>query len=70
MFLVPTGAVLGVAQMLSPLAWGLQPFRFVTLHKDDQSRLTTAIQSALEQRAREDRQNLRDRAQIEKHRSW
>jgi hypothetical protein len=70
MFLVPTGSVLGEAQMLCPLAWSAQAFRFLTLHDDDESRLKAAIQSALERSAREDKHSRRDHAQIEKHRSW
>ena len=31
MFLTPRGAVLGAVQMLSPVSWNLQPFKFVGL---------------------------------------
>ena len=70
MFIAPTGSVLGVAKMLSPVAWGLQPFRFVTLRDDDQSKLKAAIQSCLEKTAHADRQSRRDHLQIEKSRPW
>jgi hypothetical protein len=70
MFVAPTGSVLGVAKMMSPVAWGLQPFRFVTLHDDDQARLKAAIQSSLEKAARDDQQSRRDHLQIEKSRTW
>ncbi len=70
MFLVPKGSVLGVAKMLSPVTLGLQPFRFVALRDDDHWRLRAAIQSSLEQSARDDKRNRRDHEQIEKYRSW
>jgi hypothetical protein len=47
MFLTQTGSVLGTAEMLSPVSWSLQPFRFVALEEDDQRRLRTVIQSSL-----------------------
>jgi len=70
MFVAPTGSVLGVAKMLSPVSWGLQPFCFVTLRDDDQSRLKAAIRSSLEKAARDDQQSRRDALQIEKSRPW
>jgi hypothetical protein len=70
MFVAPTGSVLGVARMLSPVSWGLQPFCFVTLRDDDQSRLNAAIQKSLEKAARDDHQSRRDALQIEKSRPW
>ncbi len=47
MFLTHTGAVLGAAEMLSPVTGTQQPFRFVSLPVDDRRRLGAAIQSAL-----------------------
>lgn len=44
MFLTAGGSVLGGAEMLSPVADALQPFRFVSLAVDDQRRLGTLIQ--------------------------
>jgi len=63
MFLTSSGSVLGAAEMLSPLSWRLQPFKFVSLYEDDQRRLQSAIQSSLDQ-------SRRDVAQMERHRAW
>jgi hypothetical protein len=49
MFLTSKGSVLGAAEMLSPLSWGLQAFKFVKLYGDDEQRLDAAIQSSLKQ---------------------
>jgi len=48
MFLTHTGAVLGTAEMLSPVTGTQQPFRFVSLPMDDRRRLGEAIQSSLD----------------------
>jgi hypothetical protein len=50
MFLMHTGAVLGAAEMLSPLTSKQQPFRFISLPVDDRQRLGAAIQSSLNQK--------------------
>jgi hypothetical protein len=63
MFLTRRGSVLGAAEMLSPVTWGLQAFKFVRLYDDDEVRLQAAIQSSLDQ-------NRHDRGQIEKYRAW
>ena len=63
MFLTRGGSVLGAAEMLSPVSWKLQPFKFVRLYDDDQRRLQTAIQSSLDQ-------NRRDVGQMERFRAW
>ncbi len=55
--------VLGSAEMLSPLSWSLQPFRFVALADDDQDRLKTVIQRSVEQ-------NRAGHGQIERSRAW
>jgi len=47
MFLTHGGAVLGAAEMLSPVTSTQQPFRFVSLPVDDRRRLGAAIQSSL-----------------------
>lgn len=39
MFLTQSGPVLGAAEMLTPVSWTEQPFRFVTLAHSDQRRL-------------------------------
>ncbi len=49
MFVTPTGPVLGTAEMLKPVSWNQQPFRFVGLEKDDQRRLQESIQSSFGQ---------------------
>jgi len=46
MFLTRTGPILGSAQMLTPVAGTLQPFRFLSLPKDDQRRLQGTIQAS------------------------
>jgi hypothetical protein len=63
MFLTGAGLVLGSAEMLSPLSWGSQPFRFVALSYDDQNRLKTAIQRSIDQ-------GRIDYGQIERSRAW
>jgi hypothetical protein len=63
MFLTPKGSVLGAAEMLSPITWGLQPFKFVRLYDDDEERLQAAIQSSL-------KQNRQSYAQVESVRAW
>jgi hypothetical protein len=49
MFLTDSGPVLGAAEMLSPLSWGQQPFRFLALGEGDRRILGSAIQSSLRQ---------------------
>jgi hypothetical protein len=49
MFVTPTGPVLGTAEMLNPVSWNQQPFRFVGLEGDDQRRLQESIQSSFGQ---------------------
>jgi hypothetical protein len=63
MFLTGAGMVLGSAEMLSPLSWRLQPFRFISLHRDDQSRLKTVIQSSINE-------SRTAQTQIERFRAW
>jgi len=46
MFLTGTGPVLGVAEMLRPVSWTSQPFRFVALHENDHRRLRSATETA------------------------
>ena len=70
MFLAKTGSVLGSAEMLSPVAWDRQPFRFVALHEQDQSRLHAAIQMSLEQSRRDNEQRSKEREQMEQFRAW
>jgi hypothetical protein len=63
MFLTERGSILGAAEMLSPISWHLQPFKFTRLYDDDEERLETAIQSSLER-------NRRGRGQMERYRAW
>jgi hypothetical protein len=63
MFLTEAGMVLGAAEMLSPMSWSLQPFRFVALDSGDKVRLQTAVRSYVEQHRVE-------RGQIERSRAW
>lgn len=70
MFLTRAGSVLGVAEMLSPLSWDQQPFRFVSLHHDDETRLQTAIQSSREQSRRDLKQSQRELSLVDNFRAW
>jgi hypothetical protein len=63
MFLTGSGSVLGAAEMLSPISWHLQPFKFVGLYDEDQRRLEAAIQSSLDR-------NRREHGQMERFRAW
>lgn len=63
MFLTRSGSVLGAAEMLSPVSWSLQPFKFLRLHDADQRRLQAAIQSSLDQ-------NGLDQRLMERYRAW
>ncbi len=63
MFLTGRGSVLGAAEMLCPISWSLQPFKFLGLYNDDQQKLQAAIQSSLDQ-------NRQDVGQMERHRAW
>jgi hypothetical protein len=71
MFLTQTGPVLGVAEMLRPVSWNEQPFRFVALHENDHRRLRAAIPGSSEARAAiaEPRPILPDSTPIKQERS-
>jgi hypothetical protein len=43
MFMTHTGAIRGSAEMLKPVSWDLQPFRFMALDGGDQRSLRAAI---------------------------
>jgi len=51
MFLLETGAVLSPIELLRPVNWTQQPFRFLDLELGDERRLQTMIQSAIQQPA-------------------
>src|SRR5436305_993701 len=70
MFLIQGGTVLGDAQMLTPMSWERQPFRFLTLHDDDRTRLQSAIQSRLAKTRKQGEQRGREREQMENFRAW
>ena len=70
MFLTAAGSVLGSAEMLTPISWELQPFKFVALPDDDHSRLQSAIKTSLATMRRENRDALRNADQLEKLRPW
>ncbi len=63
MFLSSTGLVLGTAEMLSPISWSLQLFRFVRLFDEDQRRVKAAIESSIDE-------SRRDHERIERSRAW
>jgi hypothetical protein len=63
MFMTGKGSVLGTAEMLRPLSWIQQPFKFLKLHNDDQDRLKAAIQLSISQ-------SNRYSSQIERTRTW
>jgi len=54
MFVTESGPVLGSAEMLPPISYTQQPFRFIALPRETQNRLHVAIQSSLYQRNAED----------------
>lgn len=54
MFLTDSGPVLGAAEMLSPVSWGQQPFRFLALGEGDRRILGSAIQSLTRQHSSEE----------------
>ncbi len=71
MFLIQGGgSVLGEAQMLTPMSWERQPFRFLALHEDDRTRLQSAIQSRLAKTRKQSEQRGREREQMENFRAW
>jgi len=49
MFLTQNGTVLGSAEMLKPISWDQQPFRFVSLDEANRARLKTAVRTSLAQ---------------------
>ena len=70
MFLIQGGAVLGEAQMLSPMSWERQPFKFLAMHEDDRTRLKSAIDTRLAQTTRQSDLRARERMQMENFRAW
>jgi hypothetical protein len=70
MFLTNTGAIAGEAQMLTPIAWDRQPFKFTTLHEDDHYRLQTIIKRQLSATHRKTEERRSDNSDIERLRPW
>ena len=70
MFLTPAGSVLGSAEMLTPMSWELQPFKFVGFSGDDHGRLETAIHSYLQKSRKQAKQLQREREEFENFRAW
>jgi hypothetical protein len=70
MFLTSAGSVFASAEMLTPISWELQPFKFVALREDDHSRLNSAINASLELARRENRDAIRSAERLEKLRAW
>jgi hypothetical protein len=62
MFLTEAGAVLGTAEMLVPISTTLQPFRFVEIGDDDQSRIQGSIHSSMERNRRDHQSIVNERA--------
>lgn len=61
-FLTGSGAVLGGAEMLSPVTDGLQPFRFISLTADDHRRLGALV-------SQQSSQNRSEQARVETRRA-
>jgi len=70
MFLTPAGTVLGSAEMLTPMSWELQPFKFVGFSGNDHGTLETAIHSYLQKSRQQNKQLQRERDDLEKFRAW
>ncbi|SRR6266404_1245185 len=54
MFRTHRGPVSGTAEMLRPVSWSHQPFRFLGLEEDDQHRMHEAFQSRIYRNIEED----------------
>ncbi len=63
LFLLGKGTVFSVAEMLAPVSWTQQPFRFVTLYDDDKRRLKAEIQLTLQAKPEK-------HVEIERTRAW
>ena len=70
MFLTNKGCVAGEAQMLAPVAWDRQPFKFTTLHDDDRYRLQTLIKRRISTQKRDNKVRTQERLQMENFRAW
>jgi hypothetical protein len=70
MFLTNKGCVAGEAQMLTPVAWDRQPFKFTTLHDDDRYRLQTLIKRRISTQKHDNKVRTHERLQVENTRAW
>ena len=70
MFLTQAGSILGEAQMLNPLSWDQQPFRFVSLHQDDHFKLESAIKMILAQDRTDQKEARKQINQVDNFRAW
>jgi hypothetical protein len=70
MFLTNKGCIAGEAQMLTPVAWDRQPFKFTTLPEQDHYRLQTMIKRQISSAHRKDETRRGDNSDIERLRPW
>ena len=72
MFLTSKGCIEGEAQMLTPVSWDRQPFKFTTLRELDHYRLQTVIKRRLSigHRKVEPTRRGSDNSDIERMRPW
>jgi hypothetical protein len=70
MFLSSKGCITGDAQMLSPVAWDRQPFKFTTLGDDDRYKLQTIVKRQGSSHRRQNELRGRERLQMENFRAW
>ena len=70
MFLTRKGSVLGEAQMLAPITWERQAFKFTALYDDDRQRLESVIESRLAECRRQNQLRTRQHEQVERFRAW
>jgi hypothetical protein len=70
MFLTNKGCIAGDAQMLTPVAWDRQPFKFTTLLEQDHYRLQTIIKRQLSTAHHKSEPQSGDNSDIEKLRPW
>jgi hypothetical protein len=70
MFLSNNGCIAGEAQMLTPVAWDRQPFKFTTLLEQDHYRLQTIIKRQLSTNHRKGEERRSDNSDIERLRPW
>lgn len=70
MFLTNKGCIAGEAQMLTPVAWDRQPFKFTTLPEQDHYRLQTIIKRQISSVHRKNEERRGDNSDIERLRPW